>query len=129
MGLVNGIWEYDEGDAASPTFSELLNLLGDSVRDALSALEASIPATKVQYGTASLPINLAAGATGSGVPLTFPTPFAGLPRVTVQRAGNNSPISTAVWAVGPNGFTITPRNDGSTPVNATISFHWIAVYG
>lgn len=42
MALVDGIWEYDEGDAASPTFSELLNLLGDSVRDRITALEAAL---------------------------------------------------------------------------------------
>ena len=44
MGLVNGIWEYDEGDSASPTFSELLNKLGDSVRDRFTAVIADLTA-------------------------------------------------------------------------------------
>lgn len=32
MPLDDGIWRYTEGESASPTFSELLNRLGDSVR-------------------------------------------------------------------------------------------------
>lgn len=36
MPLDDGIWRYDEGESASPTFSELLNRLGDSVRAALA---------------------------------------------------------------------------------------------
>lgn len=36
MALINGIWKYAESDTVAPTFSELLNLLGDSVRDQLA---------------------------------------------------------------------------------------------
>lgn len=32
MPLNNGIWEYDENETVSPTYSEHLNKLGDSVR-------------------------------------------------------------------------------------------------
>lgn len=41
MALVDGVWEYEESDTASPTFSDLLNLLGDSVRERLLALEST----------------------------------------------------------------------------------------
>ena len=37
--LVDGIYEYDEGDVVAPTFSELLNLLGDSVRARLAVVD------------------------------------------------------------------------------------------
>lgn len=36
MPLDSGIWRYTEDDVASPTFSELLNRLGDSVRSRLA---------------------------------------------------------------------------------------------
>ena len=40
MGILReGIYEYDENDTVSPTVSELLNMLGDSVRDKLATLE------------------------------------------------------------------------------------------
>lgn len=40
MGAIDeGIYRYDEGDIIAPTMSEMLNLLGDSVRDRLAALE------------------------------------------------------------------------------------------
>lgn len=37
MPLVNGIWKYDENETVSPTYSEHLNKLGDSVRSAIAA--------------------------------------------------------------------------------------------
>lgn len=37
MPLDDGIWRYTENDVAAPAFSDLLNLLGDSVRESLNA--------------------------------------------------------------------------------------------
>lgn len=39
MPLDSGIWRYTEGETASPTFSELLNRLGDSVRTRFATLD------------------------------------------------------------------------------------------
>lgn len=36
MPLINGIWKYTEDDIVAPTYSEHLNKLGDSVRNALA---------------------------------------------------------------------------------------------
>ena len=123
MGLVNGIWEYDEGDTASPTFSEMLNLLGDSVRDSLSGLEATIPSTKVLHGRASVPFS---GTTGA-LAVTFIPPFSGTPHVVCQV------LASTTWAVNgsaitASGFTINIfRASGSGTGN--VSVDWVAVYG
>lgn len=70
MPLDNGIWRYDESESASPTFSELLNRLGDSVRARLAA---------DLVGSGPVALHLSAGAS-----------------VYIHRVG---PIAT-VWAEG-----------------------------
>lgn len=53
MPLVDGIYQYDENDVVAPTFSDHLNKLGDSVRDALAT-----------QTTAWIPCALRSGFTG-----------------------------------------------------------------
>ena len=58
MGLVNGIWQYTEGESVGPAFSGFLNRLGDSLRGLRTLCGASNITTAAGDGYATLDLGI-----------------------------------------------------------------------
>jgi len=86
----------------------------------------------VQRGIANVATGgITAGGAGAAATVTFPAPFPGTPTVVIQMARATSYFLIAgVGGENANGFTLTPRNLGSstTPAGQTVGFPWVAVY-
>ncbi len=95
-------------------------------------LQGPVPGQRIQHGRATIDMSsLAGGATGTIQAISFPQAFSGAPEVIVQHTQSNVSLVLAVWGTSASGFSITPRNVGSTafPAGASVVVHWIAAYG
>lgn len=122
--LVDGVWQYDEADDAAPV-SDLLNLLGDSVRDRTESLDDKIDSReRSRSGTATLTSPTTAVAT-TGV-IAFGVTYAAPPNVVVGTVVTIPGLVVNAYAitVTTTGFQIRYRATGTVGSNVTVS--WVA---
>lgn len=122
--LVDGVWQYDEADDAAPV-SDLLNLLGDSVRDRADALDDKIESReRSRSGTATLTSPTTSVMVTSTI--AFGVTYAAPPNVVVGTVITTTGVVINAYAISitTTGFQIRYRATGAVGSNVTVS--WVA---